>query len=109
MPESTHKKRRSRKNLLLFEYRIADTSFMKTLIHNGHRIDAPGSTLTGLENVRYDGEVISRKWSILGANHEFEVTEHGEKVFYEVHIGTRWTGMASCRIYRNGELLFSDC
>ena len=83
---------------------------MKTLIHNGHRIDAPGSSLTGIEEVRYNGELMSSKWSILGANHEFDAVENGEAVQYKVAIGTKWHGFrATCKIFRNGELLFSDC
>ena len=81
---------------------------MKTLIYNGHRIEAPGSTLTGLEQIRYNGDIVSSKRSILGTDHQFDATEEGVPVQYEVRIGTRWTGMATCRIYRNGELLYSD-
>ena len=83
---------------------------MKTLVYDGHRIDAPGSTLTGLEIVRYDGNVVSKKRSILGAKHSFEEQEGGETAHYEVCIGTRWLGFtATCSIYRNDELLFTDC
>ena len=83
---------------------------MKTIIHNGHSIEAPGSHITGLEIVRYDGNVVSRKRSILGATHVFEAEENGETVQYTVAIGTRWHGFsATCKIYRNGELLFTDC
>ena len=81
---------------------------MKTLIHNGHRIDAPGSTLTGLEQVRYDGDIVSSKRSVLGTTHNFDVIEEGEPVAYRVEIGTKRSGTASCRIFRNDELLFSD-
>ncbi len=89
---------------------LADLPFMKTVIHNGHKIEAPGSTLTGLEEVRYDGEVVSSKRSILGATHVFVVEEDGETVQYEVQIGTRWHGFsATCTIRRAGELLFTDC
>ena len=87
---------------------MADTNGMKTLIYNGQRIDAPGSTFTGLEQIRYNGEVVSSKRSILGASHEFEAIEDGTPVTYLIQIGTRWSGMATCRMYRNGELLFSD-
>lgn len=83
---------------------------MKTLIYNGHRIDAPGSTLTGLEVIKYDGNVVSTKRSILGATHRFEAREEGDLAAYEVRIGTRWLGFtATCTILRNGELLFTDC
>ncbi len=83
---------------------------MKTIIHNGHSIEAPGSHITGLEIVRYDGQVVSRKRSILGATHVFEAEEDGATVEYTVAIGTKWHGFAAtCRIYRDGELLFTDC
>jgi hypothetical protein len=82
---------------------------MKTIIHNGNRIDAPGSTITGIEAVRYNGEIVSSQRSIFGAKHDFEVEEDGQRVHYEVHIGTRWTGFATCKVFRNGELLFADC
>ena len=82
---------------------------MKTIYHNGHQIDAPGSSITGLEQVRYDGAIVSSKRSILGATHEFEATEDEQTVSYKVVIGTKWTGLASCTVFRNGELLFSDC
>jgi len=83
---------------------------MKTIIHNGHKIEAPGSTLTGLEEIRYDGSVVSSKRSILGATHTFVVEEDGDPVEYEVKIGTRWTGFsATCTIRRAGVLLFTDC
>ena len=88
----------------------ADPFYMKTIIHDGHRIEAPGSTLTGKEIVRYDGAIVSSKRSILGATHTFEVDEKGEPVQYEIAIGTRWHGFsATCTILRNGELLFTDC
>lgn len=83
---------------------------MKTIIHDGHRIEAPGSTLTGLEEIRYDGTIVSSKRSILGARHKFEVEEGGKMVQYEIKIGTRWLGFtATCTIHRDGELLFTDC
>lgn len=93
-----------------FALLAADTSGMKTLYTNGHRIDAPGSSLSGFEVVRYDGEQVSRKWSILGAKHAFTAQEDGRNVDYLVEIGTRWLGFtATCRIIRDGEVLFSDC
>ena len=79
---------------------------MKTLITNGHRIDAPGSSLSGIEVVLYDGEPVSRKWSILGATHAFKAEENGREVGYCVEIGTRWLGFtATCRIMRDGEIV----
>ncbi len=81
---------------------------MKTIMYNGNRIDAPGSTIGGLEAIRYNGEIVSSKRSILGMTHNFEVEEEGALVRYEVRIGTRWTGFATCTVHRNGELLFTD-
>jgi len=89
---------------------LADPLIMKTIIHNGHRIEAPGSTLTGIEKIRYDGEIVSTKRSVLGATHTFQANEGGEIVEYEVIIGTRWLFLtATCTIRREGELLFTDC
>jgi hypothetical protein len=88
--------------------RLADICCMKTIMYNGNRIDAPGSTLTGVEAIRYNGEIVSSRWSVLGAKHDFEVEEKGEAVRYEVRIGTRWTGFATCTVLRNGEMLYSD-
>lgn len=82
---------------------------MKTLFHNGHRIDAPCSSWSGIENVRYDGELVSSKYSMLGADHTFSVQEDGQDAEYQVSIGTKWkTLRATCTIYRNGEMLFTD-
>ena len=82
---------------------------MRTVIHNGHTIQIPGMTVTGREDVRYDGEVVSSKHSILGATHTFEVEESGEPVTYEVRLGMRWHGLAGwAHLKRNGELLFTD-
>ncbi len=82
---------------------------MKTIVHNGHRIEAPGSTLTGKEDVRYDGDLVSTKRSVLGATHFFEVEEDGKTVQYEVKIGTRWHGFsACCTVLRDGLVIFTD-
>jgi len=82
---------------------------MRTVIHNGHTIQIPGMTITGREDVRYNGELVSSKHSILGAYHEFEVEEDGESVTYEVKLGMRWHGCAGWAwLKRDGELLFTD-
>lgn len=82
---------------------------MRTVIHNGHTIEIPGMTLTGREDVRYDGELVSSKHSILGTRHEFEVEEDGAPVTYEVRLGMRWHGLTGwASLKRDGELLFTD-
>lgn len=82
---------------------------MRTVVHNGHTIEIPGMTATGREDVRYNGELVSSKYSILGARHEFEVQEDGAAVSYEVKLGMRWHGLTGwAYLKRNGELLFTD-
>ncbi len=82
---------------------------MRTVIHNGHTIEIPGMNVTGREDVRYNGEIVSSKHSILGARHEFEVEEDGQNVQYEVKLGMRWHGLTGwAHLKRNGELLFTD-
>ena len=82
---------------------------MRTVIHNDHTIRIPGMTVTGIENVFYNGEVVSSKRSILGARHEFEVEEDGQPVTYEVKLGMRWHGLTGwAYLKRDGKLLFTD-
>ncbi|MGB0650476.1 MAG: hypothetical protein ACPG3U_09100 [Rhodothermales bacterium] len=82
---------------------------MRTVIHNGHTIRIPGMTPTGMENVTYDGDVVSSKRSILGAKHTFEVEEDGRRVTYEVKLGMRWHGLSGwAYLKREGQLLFTD-
>ena len=81
----------------------------KTVSHNGHLIEVPGTSLTGKEEVRYDGRVVSSKHSVTGATHVFSVEEDGERVQYEVEIGTRWHGMSAWSTVRcEGKVIFSD-
>jgi len=82
---------------------------MRTVVHDGHRIEIPGMSLSAKEEVRYDGEVVSSKRSLTGATHVFAVKENGEEVQYEVEIGTRWHGFSAwCTVRRNGRVIFSD-
>ena len=82
---------------------------MKTVFHQGHKIEVPGMSLMGREKVLYDGREVSSKVSMTGATHVFRVIENGEEVQYEVEIGTRWHGFTSwATIRRNGVLIYSD-
>lgn len=82
---------------------------MKTITYAGHTIELPGMSLTGKEEIRYDGKVISSKHSMSGATHIFSVTENGEDVQYEVEIGTRWHGLSAWHVVRrNGTVIYTD-
>ena len=61
---------------------------MRTIVYNEHQIQLPGMSLTGKEEVKYDGRVVSSKHTMFGGTHVFKVKEDGEDVDYEVDIGT---------------------
>ena len=66
------------------------------------------NSLLGNETIFYNKEEVSKKWSFLGAKHEFSVIENGEQINYKIEIGLRLAIGVSCNIYRNDEpiLLF---
>jgi hypothetical protein len=82
---------------------------MKTIVYNGHQIQLPGASLTGKEEVKYDGKVVSSKHTVFGGTHVFRVKEDGEDVDYEVEIGTRWHGFSQWYVVRrNGKVIYTD-
>jgi hypothetical protein len=82
---------------------------MKTVMYGGHRIEIPGMSLTGKEEIKYDRKVVSSRHSMFGATHVFSVREDGDDVQYEVVIGTRWHGFTCWAIVRrNGRVIYSD-
>lgn len=82
---------------------------MKTITHNNHTIEISNNGLTGKEVVKYDGQVMSEKRSMMGTVHTFRVEEESQSVQYEVEIGTRWHGFSSwTTVRRSGEIIFSD-
>ena len=82
---------------------------MKTVVHGGHQIEIPGGHIIGKEEVRYDGRVVSSKYSMAGAMHTFQVREDGEEVRYDVELGTRWHGFTCWAVVRrNGVIIYSD-
>lgn len=82
---------------------------MKVIVHNGHQIQLPGMSLTGKEEVKYDGKVVSSKHTIFGGTHVFRVKEDGEDVDYEIEIGTRWHGLSCWYVVRrNGKVIYTD-
>jgi hypothetical protein len=77
------------------------------MVTNGHTLEVQLHTyFTATEIVRYDGVEKSRRSSLLGMTHTFEVTEDGTPVRYDVTTYLKWHG-AGCRIQRNGQLIFS--
>ena len=80
---------------------------MKTIVHGEHRIEISGASLTGKEEVRYDGKVMSSKYSLSGATHVFQVCEDGQDVVYEVELGARLFGHYTT-VRRDGKLLYTD-
>ena len=82
---------------------------MKTIVHDGHQIQLPGYSLTGKEEIKYDGRVVSSKHTITGGTHVFRVNENGEDIDYEVEIGTRWHGFSAWYVVRrNGKVIYTD-
>ena len=82
---------------------------MRTLVHNGNKIEIDMVNFTGLETIYYNGAVVSSKHSITGGDHLFTVKENGEDATYEIKIGVAGiTKRVNLIITLNGELLFSD-
>ena len=72
-------------------------------INKNTKIDIDNS-IWGTETVRYNGEVVSEKISILGSVHSFEKQESGEIAKYEVRISLKFFRIGF-DIYRNNEAL----
>jgi len=82
---------------------------MKTITYGTNIIEVSGMSLTAIEQVKYNGKIVSSKRSMLGATHIFEIEEDKQTVQYEIEIGTRWHGMSSwCTVRREGRVIFSD-
>ena len=63
------------------------------------------NSFSGEETIKYNGEVVSEKKSLLGENHPFTREENGEVVQYEVRIGIKNLGRISVAIYRNNKVV----
>ena len=59
------------------------------------------NSFLGKETIFYNGKQVSQKHSLLGATHEFNVIEDGQKTEYKIEIGFRFSIGVSCNIYRN--------
>ena len=84
---------------------------MIELNYNGHSIRVSESSLGGIEQVYYDGQLVSEKRAPFGATHLFSQFEDGEKVQYEVEIGAN-PAYLFMRPYviirRSGKIIFSN-
>jgi hypothetical protein len=86
-----------------------ESNVLKTIMYSGHKIQTPGMSLTGKEEVKYDDRIVSSKYSMLGATHIFSVQEDDENIQYEIELGTRWHGLGMWTIVRrNGVVIYSD-
>ncbi|WP_181307108.1 hypothetical protein [Rufibacter sp. XAAS-G3-1] len=63
------------------------------------------NSFTGLETIKYNGEIVSEKKSLLGENHRFEREENGETAQYEVRISIKHLTRVGIDIYRNNKVL----
>ncbi|ALJ00118.1 hypothetical protein [Rufibacter tibetensis] len=63
------------------------------------------NSYTGVETIKYNGEIVSEKKSLLGENHTFEREEQGELAKYEVRISIKHFSRVGIDIYRNNKVL----
>jgi hypothetical protein len=66
------------------------------------------SLFAGKETVHYNGVIDSRKKSMWGCVHSFNVKENGTDTHYEIKTGLVFPIRTTIVVTRNGELLFSD-
>lgn len=64
-----------------------------TTIYLGNNKIELFNTLLGKETVKVNGEVVSSKYSMLGANHEFTLIEDGEQVPCNIKFGFGMNGI----------------
>lgn len=74
-----------------------------SFFHNGNEISIHNSLL-GVESIRYNGEKMTSKFSILGATHVFSVHEDDRLVDYRVEVGMNLMGV-TFSLWRNGKAL----
>lgn len=68
----------------------------------GDQLLSVDNSWSGVETIRMNGEVVSQKFSFLGARHKFSWIEQHESVNYEVKIGLGVNGIYY-DIHRNNE------
>ncbi len=73
-----------------------------SVFSNGNEI-AIHNNLLGRDTIFYNGTQVSRKFSLLGAVHHFDVQEGQEWVNYVINVGYNTHGGISANVWRNGE------
>jgi len=86
-----------------YHYEIIKTNNMRIIAVNigTTKIEFYNSMWTGVESIYANGELVSKKFSFLGADHAFDVAENGELVHYVLTTGIGWMG-ATTELTRNG-------
>ena len=83
-------------------------NLVKTITYDGHKIEVSIS-IFAKEEIKYDGKVMSSKYSVTGSTHIFNVIENDDNIQYEVESGIRWHGFSLWNtVRRNGMVIFSD-
>ncbi len=73
-------------------------------INPNTRIDIDNS-VWGKETIKYNDEIVSEKSSVFGSVHNFEKSENGEIVKYEVRIGLNIFRGVTFNIFRNNQAI----
>jgi hypothetical protein len=68
------------------------------------RIDIYNSWL-GTETIYYNGELVSKKNSILGEQHHFAILHQNQTNNYLVNIGYRWPMRIGFDVFENGKAI----
>ncbi|GGK85214.1 hypothetical protein ACD591_19975 [Rufibacter glacialis] len=63
------------------------------------------NSFNGKETIKYNGEIVSEKKSLLGENHTFTCEENGERITYEVRISIKNLTRVGIDIYRNNKVV----
>jgi hypothetical protein len=70
-----------------------------------NKIDINNSIFTGTEEIFYNNESVSRKWSFWGTKHSFEVVENSKRVRYEITTSIKCPMRIGFDITRDNEKL----
>jgi hypothetical protein len=77
--------------------------YLTLFVDKTTRIDIENSFFAGYETINYNGELVSKKWSLFGSIHKFNVVENGSPVNYEIKIGLRLPLRIGFDIYRDNK------
>lgn len=81
--------------------------YLTLFVDKTTRIEIENSVFTGYETIKYNGELVSKRWSLFGSVHQFNVVENGDQVNYEIRIAIKLPLRIGFDIYRdNKPILF---